>query len=452
MSYSEYQRGITLDVTTTIAKLHCQPVLFVGAGASRRYFNAPSWNELLSDLANDCPLIEQDYAYYAQSCGSAKEIGKLFAEKYREWAWTTGRNLFPDSMFNPDTDSSSYIKYLVAQKIKSVTPTNDVTVDHKLHNEIQSLKKIRPHAVLTTNYDTFLENIFPDFEVIVGQAALRGMPFALGEIFKFHGCVNDIEQIVFTSDDYQEFDKKKKFIAARLLSLFNEHPMLIMGYGVNDSSICALLSDIDESLATPGSLIDNIYFLEYNPDAENQKSLPTERLIQIEDNRSVRVKTIIASDFNWVFEAFSSPETLHSVPVRFMRAILARSYELVRKDIHRKPLNVNFEFLQSKLDNSDEFAELFGITTIAEGSISSAIYKYSITELGKKLGGNTWHPADKLFKIIKRDTGQDLKTFDSKFHSKQRLNRSTWHLYSDEALHLLIKVQGNNRCDPDWLL
>lgn len=228
--------------------------------------------------------------------------------------------------------------------------------------------------------------------------------------------------------------------------------MLIVGYGANDPNVQAILSDIDEALALPGSLIDNIYFVEYDAAAEGKNSLPTEKLIQIADNRSVRVKLIVASDFEWIFQAFKSHENLHSVPPSFMRAILARSYELVRTDIPRTQLDVDFDFLERKLDNPDEFAKLFGITTVNDASAISAKFPYSITELGIKLGGNGWHIADKLMKIIKRDTGVDIKTTDSRFHHRIKVNNTKFDMYSDDAFDILKKVQAANSCDPDWLL
>lgn len=451
MDYESYKNQISIDVAAQIELLRCQPVLFFGSGISRRYFDAPNWIELLQILASDCPLIDKEYAYYAQSCSSERQIGSIFADKYKEWAWGNGRNQFPDHLFEPNVPADAFLKHAAAAVFEKICPTNLDDIDPSLLDEIVALQNIKPHAVLTTNYDKFLEVVYPDHAVIVGQSALKGMPFAVGEIFKFHGSVDDIEQIVLTSEDYDAFAKKKKFIAARLLSLFNEHPMLIVGYGAGDPNVQAILSDIDEALGLPGSLIENIYFMEYDAEAEGKSSLPTEKLIQIADNRSVRVKLIVASDFEWVFQAFKSPENLNSVPPSFMRAILARSYELVRTDMPRTKLEVDFEFLDRKLKNSEDFAKLFGITTVTDASALAAKFPYSITELGQKMGGKYWHIADNQIKAIKRDTGMDIKASDSKYHNLRKFNKSEFHSYSDDAFDLLMKVKAANYCDPDWL-
>lgn len=451
MDYETYKTQISSDVAAQIEQLRCQPVLFFGTGISRRYFGAPNWVELLQTLATECPLIDKEYAYYAQSCSSEPQIGSIFADKYKEWAWGTGKNQFPKELFGPEVSPDAFLKFATATVLKAKSPASLDDLDSTFSGEIAALQEIKPHAVLTTNYDTLLEKVFPEHAVIVGQSALKGMPFTVGEIFKFHGCVNEIDQMVLTSEDYETFHRKKKFIAARLLSLFNEHPMLIVGYGAGDPNVQALLSDIDEALGLPGSLIENIYFVEYKADAEDQTSLPLEKLIQIEDNRSVRVKLIVASDLEWVFKAFKSPENLHSIPPNFMRAILARSYELCRSDIPKTKIDVDFDFLERKLDNPEEFAKLFGITTISDASAMSAKFPYSITELGIKLGGKTWHVAHKLIQIVKNDTSVDIKETDSKFHHRIKVNNTKFHMYSDDAFDLLAKVKVAGSCEAEWL-
>ena len=55
--YEAYQQDVSEDIETCLTSMECQPILFIGAGLSRRYFNAPTWPELLELLAEQCPLI-----------------------------------------------------------------------------------------------------------------------------------------------------------------------------------------------------------------------------------------------------------------------------------------------------------------------------------------------------------------------------------------------------------
>lgn len=209
MDYETYKSQITKDVAAKIEQLRCQPVLFFGTGISQRYFGAPNWVELLQALASDCPLIDKDYAYYAQSCSSEPQIGSIFADKYKEWAWSNGKNQFPDHLFDPSVSPDAFLKHAAAAVLKKISPASLADLNAGFADEVTALQGIKPHAILTTNYDTLLQTVFPDHAVVVGQSALKGMPFAVGEIFKFHGCVDDIEQIVLTSEDYDTFNKKK---------------------------------------------------------------------------------------------------------------------------------------------------------------------------------------------------------------------------------------------------
>jgi hypothetical protein len=78
--------------------------------------------------------------------------------------------------------------------------------------EVAALQRIRPHAVVTTNYDQFLELVFPEYHPIIGQQIIQGASLCIGEIFKIHGCVSDPNSLVFTRTDYNEFTKKKKYL------------------------------------------------------------------------------------------------------------------------------------------------------------------------------------------------------------------------------------------------
>ena len=128
---------------------------------------------------------------------------------------------------------------------------------------------------------------------------------------------------------------------------------------VNDPNVRAILSDIDEALGLPGDLLEHIYFLEWDSECEEKVSLPTEKMIRINESKSIRVKLIAAKDFGWVFDAFKAPETLNPISPKVLRSLLARSYNLVRADIPTKSLKVDFQFLEGKLESDETFAELF---------------------------------------------------------------------------------------------
>ncbi|OUI82235.1 hypothetical protein HK22_13985 [Gluconobacter sp. DsW_056] len=437
---------ITLDISEIVQQLGCQPILFVGSGLAKRYFSAPNWDELLTHLANQCSLIDKGLGFYKQSLGTPMAIGEAFAQKYQEWAWTAGQNDFPKEMFSDDIAADAYIKFKISQYFKSITPKNiDQLKENGNLDEIIALQAIKPHAIITTNYDQMIEALFPDLEPIVGQQILKSQSVSIGEIFKIHGCVSDPSGLVFTSRDYEVFAKKKKFLSAKLLTFFNEHPLIFIGYSATDPNIRAILSDIDEALPEKGGIIPNVYILKWNSKITEESNPARETIIATEEDRSVRVKLIEANQFDWVFDAFSANPIMNDVNPRALRALVARSYDLVRHDIPKSKVEADFQMLNSSVENSTSFAKLFGVASIKEYSAASAHYKFSTTQLGKALGGRSWHLANQLIERLKRESGWNMKSSDNIYHRAELVNKTKFHKYSEEALVLLGKIRDRQK-------
>jgi hypothetical protein len=311
---AQYRSKVCNDLAACVSEMACSPILFVGSGLSRRYFSGPSWDELLAYLAARCPLIERDYAYYKQTLLSPLAIGQEFARLYLEWAWGIGRNQFPDALFESDVPPGAYIKYKIAEYLRKITPTA-LAADHQLAAEINALRAIKPHAIITTNYDQFLELLFPDYQPIVGQKVITGSTVLYGELFKIHGCVSEPNSLVFTQRDYDEFIKRKKYLSAKLTTFFSEHPLLFVGYSASDQNIKGILSDIDEILSDNGAVIPNVYIVEWNAKAPSISTPAHERLVEIEGARSIRIKAIETDSFQWVFEALGAAQPVSVISI-----------------------------------------------------------------------------------------------------------------------------------------
>ena len=85
---------------------------------------------------------------------------------------------------------------------------NDMSIEEfkKLKNKIS--------AVITTNYDLFLEKyIFPDdYTVFTRQHELFSKDsYNIAEIYKIHGSANDANTIMITEKDYDEFNESRKY-------------------------------------------------------------------------------------------------------------------------------------------------------------------------------------------------------------------------------------------------
>jgi hypothetical protein len=424
-----YRAEVTADIESCVSQMGCQRILFVGSGLSKRYFAGPNWDELLTTLAKECPLIDKDYAYYKQTFKTQLAVGEEFADLYQQWAWDKGKNQFPADMFSDAVPVQAYIKFKIAQYVTSITPAELSAIrDQKMAAEIAALQGVRPHAIITTNYDRFLELVFSEYQPVIGQSIIREAPVLFGEIFKIHGCLSDYNSLVFTQQDYDEFMRKKKYLSAKLLTFFSEHPLLFVGYSASDPNIRAILSDIDEAIPRPGpsgTLIPNIYILEWRKDVPPDYRPAREKLIAVEDGRSVRIKAIESDDFAWVFSAFGSNQPLNAVSPKILRALLHRSYDLVRHDIPRRTVQADFDMLERAVKTGPEFAKLFGITTISGPSSNSADYPYTLSEVAEKLKGDDayWYQAQVYLDRIKREKGVDIKRSDNRYHCATKVGR-----------------------------
>jgi hypothetical protein len=438
--YDQYVAETVDEIAKCLQATACQPILFVGSGFSKRYFAGPNWDELLFYLAKSCPLIQKEYAYYKQLYANPQRTGEEFARLFHEWAWGEGKAQFPVELFNESISVNAYIKHFAAEYLESLTPKNTDGISPSLIKELAAVKNIHPHALITTNYDRFLEVIFPEYQPIIGQQIIQAGNLSIGEIFKIHGCVSSPVSMVLTESDYTEFTKRKKYLSAKLLTFFSEHPLLFIGYSAGDPNIRAILSDIDEALPTAGGVIPNVFILEWHQDLPTDEFPAREKLIAIEDAKSVRIKSIVADDFAWVFEAFGKEQALNGVSPKVLRALLHRSFELVRHDIPRKIVQADFQMLEHAVENQNEFAKLFGITTINEPSALAANYPYTLTQVGKKLKSNYWAKAQQAIDSIKMKHGFDVKASDNKYHCATKYGKTSIHKYSEDAVVLFRKV------------
>lgn len=447
--YMKYQKIIKKEIQNCIEVMECLPILFIGSGLSKRYFNAPNWDELLGLLTETNPRAKP-YAYYKQNFDKNTIIASELAKVYNYWAWEDGKIEFEDELFSKQYTSDIFLKNKIAKLLENLTPK---TIDDiELNKEIKKLQAITPHAVITTNYDTFLELIFPEYETIIGQKILRTQYQSIGEIFKIHGCVSEYSDLVITNEDYLEFEKKQKYLSAKLLTYFLEHPIFIFGYGIKDPNIQSILSDIDEILVSEGELVPNIFLVQWQENIDEIENFQTESLVDLGNGKSIRIKTITTTDMSWIYDSLAVNGPIENVNPKLLRALLARTYDLVRTDVPRRTVEINYAELKSAIDDKSEISKIYGITSLTNPSAFNIEYLYTLTDVGKELGFNTWHKADQLISRIKKETGICIKESDNKYHIAIMNNTIILaRKYSKEMISLLKKVMNGEKYEIDIL-
>lgn len=107
------------------------------------------------------------------------------------------------------------------------------------------LKKAIIDGIITTNWDTLTEMIFPDYTTFTGQDELIFSElYSIGEIYKIHGSVSNPESVILTSEDYDNFNDRYSYLAAKLLTVFVEHPIIFIGYSIEDKNIQDILRSV----------------------------------------------------------------------------------------------------------------------------------------------------------------------------------------------------------------
>lgn len=226
------------------------PYFFVGSGLTRRYLGLPNWESLLKYFAER--LSSDQFSYQSYSDKANKDlptIGTLIEKDFNEkWYSTPEFRTNNNEVFDAVHKGCSPFKAEVAYYI-SQTSTHKEEYTEEIES-LQSLTDSNISGFITTNYDNFLESIAQNFKVYTGQEELIFSPIQeIAEIFKIHGTITNPKSLILTQKDYQEFNAKSKYLAAKLMTIFMEYPIIFIGYSLTDSNIQNILTSIVECLS-----------------------------------------------------------------------------------------------------------------------------------------------------------------------------------------------------------
>ena len=320
-------RGVLRDdLAAHLRRFSSAPFLFVGAGMSKRYLGLDSWESLLRRYA---AAAGRDYEYYSSTAaGDYPRIASLIAEDLHEkwWAdddYAESRERFKDHATTPQ----SALKIEIARGLANVL--GSLPEEGPLAEELARFAAVTVDGLVTTNYDPLLRRLFPTYEVFIGQdQMLFANPQGVGEIYNIHGSCEDPNSIVLTAEDYARFDERNPYLAAKLLTIFVEHPVVFLGYSLTDPNVTGILRSIASVLTNKriGELQDRLIFVQW------AESPPPDQILTptpfVTDGYTIPLRTVTVSDYTEVFEALGSAE--RRFPARLLRQLKDRVYELVR--------------------------------------------------------------------------------------------------------------------------
>jgi hypothetical protein len=312
------------ELESRLRASNAAPFLFVGAGVSRRYLHLDGWEDLLRRMA---AYTDRPYGYYATKGGAnLPRIASELAEDFHEIWWRDpqfagSREIYGDQL----RTRQGPLKVEVARYTDAALTS--LSLDEKRSRELSLLSQAQVDGIITTNYDGLLARLFPDFGLYVGQDQLLfSDPQGVGETYHIHGSAKDPESIVLTEQDYVQFKDRNPYLAAKLLTIFVEHPILFVGYSLSDPDITQILVSIARVLTAENlsRLRDRLIFVKWMPDQPEATLTATQMSIE---GFTLPVLLLSVPDFDDLFAALS--RVPRRFPARVLRRLKERVYELV---------------------------------------------------------------------------------------------------------------------------
>lgn len=129
-----------------------------------------------------------------------------------------------------------------------------------------------------------------------------------GSVYKIHGCVSDIQNIIITEEDYERFDKRYELIRAQLLSLFIHNPIIFIGYSISDVNIKNILKTIfmciEPSSKDAERIRKNFLLVEHQKDSISQEI--REHDIDIEGFGTIRINKRKTDNYEIIYKSLSN--------------------------------------------------------------------------------------------------------------------------------------------------
>lgn len=333
-----------MTIENVIENFNTTPFLFIGSGITRRYLNLPDWEGLLEHFAKE--ISDDDFAYsayrnkagnYECPVGILPKVAELIQNDYdNKWFADSSVRTVDTKTLEEIHKGLSPFKAEVSAFIKRHCKIN--AKYEKEINELVCISEKNIAGVITTNYDTFLEDNFQGFTKFVGQSQLIFSAIqGIAEIYKIHGSVEYPDSIIINERDYSDFEKKSAYLAAKLMTIFMEYPIIFLGYSINDSNILTIIKSIVDCLSESQLKVleERFVFVEYKPeivDAEVSKYT-----IMVGD-KPLTMRRILLEDFMLIYKSLENKKA--KLPVRILRRFKQELYNYTISNIPTANLRV----------------------------------------------------------------------------------------------------------------
>jgi len=338
-----------------LSRIGSLPYLFLGSGFSKRYIGMESWEDLLEAIAKQIPLPKPFTYYLTESTRDYPLLGSMISDAFYEIFYDTDyQKTYPyiTEEILKAGNKDTILKYFIAKYIDSKPMLTS------LSEETDLLKKAKVAGVITTNWDNLPENIFPDFKTFIGQEMMFAEALSFGEIFKIHGSVASPDTMVLTQRDYEDYHLRYAYLAAKLLTIFVEHPVIFIGYSLSDNNILNIINSIFACIkkSDHDKFKDRLIFVEFDPNAAGPSL--SDGTLSVSNGTFLPIKHIKAKDYTPIYNVLTNLQ--QTIPTKILVRLKDMLYDFV---VSNKPNEKIYVGDINNIDDSmlDKIQAVFGV-------------------------------------------------------------------------------------------
>lgn len=379
-------RTFSEEFQTHLHKFSTAPYLFVGSGLSRRYLNIPTWLDLLKAIVEHLNLPKPFEFYFSNADGDMPKMATLIGEDLNQVWWEGDQ--FADSrreFQQYSTNKHSPLKYEITKYIEKLR----ISFVDGFADEINLLRKANIDGIITTNWDSSLEDIFQDYSVYIGQDELIfSDEISIGQLFKIHGSITDPNSLILNSNDYDDFNSRYPYLAAKLLTIFVEQPIIFLGYSLDDRNIQDILKSIINCLTKEKveKLKDRLIICNWVPQSIEPTITDSTVLIS---SAILPIKLININDFTPLFEVLANNKK--RLPVKILRQMKDMVYDFVKTSNPKNKIIVSDDLDQLQEGQDVEFVYGIGLKDkLSEHGIKGIDLRGLLRDI---LSNNDWNPS-----------------------------------------------------------